>query len=185
MKYPLFALAVCFAIHLPVRGIIIGSAVDNGDGTHTYQYTIDNSAGNFDVIGFTLEFPLRQDQIDWDPLDIFAGGDVFVPSDDWIADIGIPTVGGQSAQDFFSIQFTGDVLIGEILSGFGFTSRFTPGLSTHTITYGAAGENIIGLVIGPDLASVPETGSTLLLTAISLAFLTIGAIRTSDNQRNC
>ena len=124
MKSPLFVLLALSASPLATQALINGTAVENVDGTYTYQYVVDNSAGIFDIAGFTLEFPVPEDQLDWDPLDIFSGGDVEIPSLDWFADSGVPSLGGGSAQDFFSISFLGDVLAGETLGGFAFTSSF-------------------------------------------------------------
>jgi hypothetical protein len=170
MKQALLLAALWCAFTLYARADVIGSALDNGDGTFTYSYVLDNSSGTFDLTGFTLEFPIPTASIDWNQLDLFSGGDVSVPSIDWIADAGIPVLGGQSAQDFFSIAFTGDVPVGQKLEGFGFTSSLPPATTALTIEYGAAGENVEGITIGPTLASVPDSGATALLICISSLF---------------
>jgi hypothetical protein len=172
IRSSLLLIACSLLFVLSAKATIIGSSVDNLDGTFTYSYTVDNTSGAFDIVGWSLEFPLAPGDIDWDQADIFAGGDVTVPSADWIASAGIPTV-GNSAQDFFSIAFTGDVLIGQSLSGFGFTSSFAPANATFTLEFGALGESASGQTVGPNLPTgLPDQGSTgLLLIPIFSAML--------------
>lgn len=137
---------------------IIGTVVDNGDGTHTYSYEVDNSAGAFDVAVWSLEFAFAAP--DWDQLDTFSGGDVSVPNADWFADAGIP-VAGLSAQDFVSLDPAGDVLIGNTLAGFSFTSAYQPGL-VDWAEFAATGASASGRTIGPVVHAVPAPGSGLL-----------------------
>ena len=155
-------------------GAISGSFVINGNGTVTYSYTVDNTAGAFDIAGWTLEFPFAQP--DWNPLDAPAG-DVTVPNQHWVAGAGTP-VTGLSAQDFLSLDSEGDVLTGSSLAGFSFTSAFLPGpVSYHE--FSAVGDSENGDTIGPAVApvdAVPDSGSHAIeVTALSLAV--IGASR--------
>ena len=156
----------------PIQAIIIGSVADHGDGRFKYSYTIDNSAGTFDVFAFSLEFALTENQIDWNPLDVFSGGEVEVPTADWIASLGIPTTGA-SAQDFISLSFVSDVLVGQSLSGFSFVSSFAPTLATFTVEFGSLGESATGLTIGPGAppAGVPESIETLTGLLVGLSGL--------------
>lgn len=149
------ALAViCFTTG-SAHAVVIGSAVDNGNGTYTYSYTIDNTGGTFDTVAFSLEFSFLSSLIDWNQSDVAGGGDVVVPNLNWIAQAGVPTI-GVSAQDFFSIDPSGDVLVGDSLSGFSFISALAPGVITYFFQYGAGGESASGNTVGP----VPGGGNT-------------------------
>jgi len=157
-----------------VKAVIIGSVVGNTDGSFTYTYTVNNTAGLFAVAAFSLEFDFVAAERDWNPEDLLLGGDVttnlgdpLAPLDDWTADAGIP-FSGLSAQDFFAVGplGEGDVLIGETLGGFSFTSNFAPGQVTAT-GFGPAGESTVSQTIGP---AVPEPTSVALL-GLASAFL--------------
>ena len=138
---------------------IIGAVVDNGDGTYTYSYEVDNTAGAFDVAVWSLDFAFAAP--DWDQLDTFSGGDVGVPNPDWFADVGTP-VAGLSAQDFVSLDPAADVLVGNTLAGFSFTSTYQPGL-VDWAEFAASGESAGGRTIGPVSArDVPASGGGLL-----------------------
>jgi hypothetical protein len=173
--------AVLLTLPFQLNAIIIGSATDNGDGTYTYDYTVDNTAGTFDVFAWTLEFDLAPTDIDWDQFDSSFGGDVVVPNVDWVAQEGIPALGGSSAQDFQSISFAGDVLIGETLSGFSFVSSHAPSTAVFTVEFGIFGESATGTTVGPGLASaVPDGGSTLGLLFLGVTLVGIMRIRTGS-----
>lgn len=139
---------------------VVATFVVNGDGTVTYTYEVDNTAGAFDVAAWSLEFPFATP--DWDPLDVPSGGGVGVPNATWFAAAGIP-VGGLSAQDFVSLDATGDVLLGTTLGGFSFTSAYLPGLVDY-LEFSALGDSVSGQVLGPALLpppAVPEAGGWL------------------------
>ena len=143
------------------RAILIGSSADNGNGTYTYSYRIDNLAGTFDIVAFSLEFNFLGSQIDWNQMEVGSGGGVNVPNANWIAQTGTPLL-GLSAQDFLSIAPAGDVFTGTSLSGFSFTSAFAPGNVTYFYEFGALGESETGLTVGPMAANaVPEGGSSI------------------------
>jgi hypothetical protein len=135
---------------------VIGSALDNGDGTFTYSFTVDNRAGSFDVSAFSLDLPLATH--DWDPADTGAGGDVTVPFD-WIAGAGIP-VTGLFAQDFISLDPSSDVLVGTTLGGFSFKSSLRPGAVTY-YEFSGVGDSATGSTTGPATA-VPEPRAALV-----------------------
>jgi hypothetical protein len=138
---------------------VIGSALDNGDGTFTYSFTVDNSAGSFDVSAWSLDLPNAAH--DWDPFDAGAGGDVTVPFN-WIAGEGIP-VTGLFAQDFISLDPSSDVLVGSKLGGFSFKSAFGPGpVSYHE--FSAVGDSLTGSTTGPSSAPVPEPEAALVFS---------------------
>lgn len=135
----------------PSSAALIGSAVFNGDGTFTYSFVVDNTAGSFDVAAWSLELPFAPP--DWNPLDVFAGGDVTVP-DNWIAFAGIP-VTGLAAQDFLSLGPDSDVLVGSVLGGFSFVSSYQPELITYH-EFSAFGDAATGSVVGPGPVPIPE-----------------------------
>jgi len=135
---------------------IVGSAVPNGDGTVTYSYIVDNTAGSFDVSFWSLNFEFLAP--DWNQSDVLSGGDVQVPNANWFADIGVP-VSGVSAQDFLSLNPAGDVPVGQNLSGFSFRSHYLPGQIAF-LEFSAAGAASGGTTIGPAFLSVPDGGVT-------------------------
>lgn len=165
MKYPSHSLIVIgrclslagtmLAVPLSASGEIIGSFVLNGDGTATYFYRVDNRAGLFDIAQWSLEFEFANP--DWNQRDTFSLGEVTVPDPNWFADAGLPIL-GQSAQDFLSLDPSGDVLIGAVLGGFSFTSSYLPGAVTY-YEFSALGESMSGTTIGPVAVPViPEAG---------------------------
>jgi len=138
--------------------------VDNGDGTFTYSYTIENVGGLFDIFAFSLDFNFDAATRDWDPNDTAIGGDVVVADPGWFAQDGIPTT-GLSAQDFFSITPSSDVLIGTSLGVFSFVSSIPPS-SVRYVTFGPQGESDAGQTIGPGI--VPESGTMLAAGVLAL-----------------
>ena len=134
---------------------VIGSALDNNDGTVTYSYEVDNSLGNFDISVWSLEFKIIPD---WDQVDTLGGGDVEVPNLDWFADVGIPNV-GLAAQDFNSFD---KIVMGDLLGGFSFTSSFAPGNVTY-FEFGSSGESFVSTTVGPSVLAVPEPSTWALL----------------------
>ena len=143
----------------PAPASIIGSALDNGDGTFTYSFEVDNSSGSFDVSSFSLDLPLATH--DWDPNEIASGGDVTVP-DNWFAAEGIP-VTGLFAQDFVSLDGSSDVLAGSKLDGFSFKSSYAPG-AVNYYEFSAVGDSATGSTTGPAAAPVPEPGAALVFS---------------------
>ena len=141
----------------PAPASVIGSALDNGDGTFTYSFEVDNSAGSFDVSAWSLDLPNAAH--DWDPLDTGAGGDVTVPFN-WIAGEGIP-VTGLFAQDFLSLDPSSDVLVGSKLGGFSFKSSLAPG-SVTVHEFSAVGDSLTSSTKGPATAPVPEPRAALV-----------------------
>lgn len=168
-------LSLLFMSSVVVHATIIGSALDNGDGTFTYSYTVDNSSGIFDIEAWSLEFFITPD---WNQDDIFAGGDVGVPTD-WFALAGIPTT-GIAAQDF--VSFPGaEVFVGDTpLGGFTFTSSSQPGTITF-FEFGPGGASTSGTTIGP--AAIPEPGTLLLFTATLAGLLVSYRFRKKTSVR--
>lgn len=159
----LLALALLAPAATPVSAIVVGTYQHNLDGSVTYSYAVDNTAGAFDISAWSLDLPIAIP--DWDQLDTYSGGGVGVPSLDWIASPGNP-VTGLSAQDFLSLSPLSDVLIGDILGGFSFTSFYQPELVTY-YEYSAAGESSSGTTFAPVSArNVPDTGGGQSLIAI-------------------
>lgn len=163
---------------MEARAVVLASVVQNADSTYTYNYTIDNSLGAFDVSFFSLEFDYSIFERDWNPVNLLAGGDVVTPLqdstnafDDWQAGDGVP-VTGQFAQDFFAVGplGQGDVLVGETLSGFSFTSSLGPGQVTVT-EFGPLGQSSTGFTTGPVLFVVPEPTTSLFLLLTSTTFV--------------
>lgn len=142
--------ALCILGH-DTQGAIVGSVLDNGNGTYTYSYSIDNTGGAFPVVAFSLEFPVPSAAIDWDQT---TG--ITLPVN-WAAVPGIPTL-GLSAQDFLSLNPIADVSIGGILAGFSFVSALQPGPVSYN-QFGAAGQTRSGTVVGA--TGVPEPGTAL------------------------
>ena len=172
-----FAVLAALTSAKPVLGNVIGSDVVNADGTVTYSYIVDNSAGASDIAAWSLEFGFATP--DWNQVDTFSGGGVKVPSLDWLAAAGTP-VSGLSAQDFLALSPTGDVLSGHSLAGFSFTSQFPPGQVTYT-EFSADGGSITGTTVGPMKAAVPEGQGPM--EAIAAAAVTAFAMGTRALRR--
>ena len=154
------------------QAILIGMSANNGNGTFTYSYTVDNTSGTFDIVAFSLEFNFLSSLIDWNQLDIAGGGSVNVADVNWIAQAGTSPNVGISSQDFFSINPASDVLMGTSLSGFSFISALAPGSMTYYFEFGASAESASGTTVGPvsaAIASVPDGGSSLALAFVSLS----------------
>lgn len=146
-------------------GILLGStpwanaSVDatvtaNPGGTYTYEYTVRNPLGAPDDI---WAWSLGLNVMDWDPLDVFAGGDVEVPASTlfWIAQAGVP-VGTAYAQDFVSLLPAEDILRGTDLGVFSFTSAFPPDTVPVTL-FGPTGAAWLENTVGP--TAIPESGA--------------------------
>ena len=167
---------------LPSKAAVSGSSADNGNGTFTYSYIVDNSGGSFDVVDFALDFNFPNAQIDWNQLDVAGGGEVTVANGNWIAEAGIPVI-GLSSQDFLSIAPAGDVQVGSSLSGFSFVSALAPGTVAY-FEFGALGESAFGSTVGPAvLAGVPDGSSCLTLLSISLGLVASGRRRFISDWR--
>ena len=164
--------AALLLLAAPASATIIGSALDNGDGTYTYSFAVDNTAGSFDIAAWSLEFDIAAP--DWDQLDVFSGGSVVVPDLDWYADAGIP-VAGVFAQDFLSLSPLSDVLVGSVLGGFSFVSAYGPALVSY-YEFSAFGDSASGTVIGPATGPVPEPNA-LSVFSLGLAVLALGVRR--------
>ena len=145
-------------------GNIVGSSAPNADGSVTYSYIVDNTAGSFDVAAWSLEFGFSLP--DWIQSDTSQNGNVTVPNLNWFADKGTP-VTGESTQDFISLNTDGDVKAGTTLEGFSFRSSFPPGLITFQ-EFSADGGSIMGTTVGP-ISSVPDKGPIRPLLVATLA----------------
>jgi hypothetical protein len=145
---------VLLAASVPGSGAIIGSFTHNGDGTVTYFYEVDNTAGAFDVAAWSLEFGFKTP--DWDPVDASTGGEVMTPNPNWLAQAGIPIV-GEAAQDFLSLDPATDILAGTVARGFSFTSSYLPG-PVVAYEFSAAGNSTAGITIGPVWAVSDRAG---------------------------
>lgn len=165
-----FSLLCCAGYQ--AQAIVIGSSTDNGNGTFTYSYTVDNTVGAADIFAFSLEFNFPSGQIDWNQLDVAGGGDVTVPNLNWIAQAGVPVI-GMSSQDFLSLLTAGDVTTGTSLSGFSFISALAPGSITYYFEFDTVGGSASGNTVGPLAggASVPDSGSSLAFLSISFGVL--------------
>lgn len=166
--------AALLAPAAPASAAIVSTIVDNGDGTFTYSFEVDNASGGFDIASWSLDLEFASP--DWNQLDSFAGGDVVVTDPDWIATVGIP-VSGLSAQDFLSLGPDSDVVVGSVLSGFSFTSSFQPGAVTY-YEFSAFGDSATGSVVGPSVAPIPEPGAQWLFP-IGLALVACAVGRRS------
>jgi hypothetical protein len=171
------ALLTCLAAGTSTFGNIISSYTINGNGTVTYSYKVDNVGGTFDISSWSLEFDFAQP--DWHPADTFSGGQVTVPDRNWFADLGVP-IQGQSAQDFLSLAPVGDVLVGQALGEFSFTSAFLPGAIAY-YEFSANGDFSSGTTLGP-ISRVPEgRGPYEALALLAMAAFTA---RTQALRRN-
>ena len=155
---------------LPLRAVIVGTSALNPDGSYTYSYAVDNTAGAFDISFWSLEFGFAAP--DWNQADTFAAGGVTVPNAEWLAMAGIP-FNGLSAQDFLSLSPSADVVAGTSLSGFSFTSWFAPGMVTFAEFDPLGSASTLGSTVGPSsatAATVPEgSGPYALMAAAFLA----------------
>jgi hypothetical protein len=155
-------------------GAISGSFVINGDGTVTYSYVVDNTAGSFEISLWSLDFGFPTP--DWNQLDVPSGGDVEIPDLNWFATAGVP-VTGISAQDFLAIDPAGDVPTGQSLSGFSFTSHYLPGQIAF-LEFSADGISAGGTTVGPAfLLSVPDGGVKSAEFAFAAAAMLVAARR--------
>ncbi len=160
------------------RAVIVGTAQENLDGTFTYTYVVSNLTGNFPISAWSLEFDIVPTGLDWNGLDIAAGGSVMVPLgaattflDDWEAMFGTPTT-GRSAQDFVAVgpNGEGDVMPGDSLAGFSFTSSAAPGFVNY-LEFSSDGLSNRGLTIGPFAVGgviIPEPAISVGLMVILL-----------------
>ncbi len=151
---------------LPALATVVGTSVPNPDGTMTYTYEVDNQAGSFDIAQWSLDFMFLLPG--WNQSDSYSGGDVTVPTLNWLAGPGI-SLSGQSAQDFFSLNEASDIDIGELLTGFSITCRYLPGVVVYH-EFSADGQSFTGTTLGPVLPySLPEGGGTLAMTLVGVA----------------
>ncbi len=161
-------------------GAITSTAVNNGNGTYTYTYTIDNLAGSFPVGLFSLQLNFTPD---WNPLDTLAGGDVTVPTPDWIAESGVP-VTGVAAQDFIASP-QGDVAPGSSQGGFSFTSSKKPGIigwiEFNLFGGGSQSGTTTGPVAGGRPHNVPEGGIGWIGCGLLVGLLAL--VRGGKNKR--
>ncbi len=166
-----YVACVLLAVATPVFGDVIGTDVQNADGTVTYSYLIDNTTGTFDIAAWSLNFGLPTP--DWNETETVSGGSVTVPNANWIADRGTP-LDALSAQDFLSLNPGGDVARGQTLAGFSFTSRFQPGPVGYS-EFSADGNSVGGETIGPVTRAVPENAGPV--EAVALAAITVFTAR--------
>lgn len=125
---------------------VVGTFTNHGDGSYTYHYRIDNSAGTFDISQWSLEFGFSTP--DWTPLTTASGGDVAVPDPNWDASAG-PALPGSFTLDFLSLDPASDVGIGSSLGGFSFLSRFEPGTVAFTEFAADGSTSFSGTTLGP------------------------------------
>jgi hypothetical protein len=145
----------CWAGRECAQAVVLGSSTENLDGTFTYAYTLDNTAGTFAINAWSLELAFVPD---WDPVDVAAGGDVDVPNAEWAAGLGIPLL-GVAAQDF--LNFFGELPAGARLGSFSFVSAFAPGPLMY-FAFGPQGNVAQGSTVGPAQArAVPASASSL------------------------
>ena len=161
-------------------GVVLGAVVANGDGTITYTYLVDNSAGTFDIAGWSLEIPRRN--ADWNPSDQFSGGDVTVPNAGWFASTGIPGADGWFAQDFLSIDPASDILVGDGLGGFSLTSSLLPELVPY-YEFSADGLSTSGMTMGPARMPVGMAEGGGPYSALAMGALAMMTIRWRSGQR--
>lgn len=147
--------------------LVSGTATDNGNGTFTYAYTVNNTSGAFAVMGWSLDLNFGPGSRDWDPDDVGFGGDVVVPAN-WMALSGIPVI-GSTAQDFLSFASATDVAIGATVGGFSFVSALPPG-TVPVYAFGLGGESDKnGTTTGPMIIPEP-TGAAVLVVLLGGAY---------------
>lgn len=163
-------LPLSFASTQQAHGFILVEIITEIDDSFTYNYTVDNSTGDFDIFAWQLDFPGPVENIDWVQFDVNSDGQVTVPlgnpgtTDDWEAEPGTP-ITGLSSQEFSSLF--NEVAVGEVLTGFSFNSRIAPGVINYT-EFGPIGESFSGTVLGPLV--IPEP-ATVVLMGLGLAVL--------------
>ncbi len=163
--YPIFIVLI---ISGSANAFIIESHIMNPDGTYTYTYLIDNTPmegiAAFDIMSWSLEFPIIPDWNQNDASSVPAGG-VIVPNSGWTALSGTP-ITGQSAQDFVSLSASFEVETGQQLGGFSFTSSFAPG-SIAFYEFGVDAQTNSGVTIGP----IPEPETWQLFATAQCFYL--------------
>jgi hypothetical protein len=171
------AVAACalYGTSAQVSALVIGSYVDHGDGTVTYSYKLDNSGGSFDIAAWSLQFGFSDP--DWNSLDTFSGGDVSVPDANWFATGGLS--GGSFLQDFLTLDSAAEVLSGQQLEGFSFTSRLHPGVVAFT-EFSAGGAFATGITVGPVQNAVPDGGSGMIAVAGAALAVFAGVTRRTN-----
>lgn len=178
------ALAAVGFLQTPLtKASVVGSVVDNLNGTYTYSYLVNNASGTFDIAAWSLDFPFLMP--DWDTFDTGFGGDVSVPNSAWVASAGIP-ITGLSAQDFLSLDPSGDVLVGGSLGGFSFISAFGPGTITFH-EFSAFGDSASGNTVGPaEIAkAVPDAGPNVVLWGLVCVALFASAVAKPLGKAKC
>ena len=127
-------------------------AFDAVSGLYRYSYTVDNTAGSFDIESWQLVFEFATP--DWVQFDAGSdpAGQVEAPAG-WIATPSFSTPGGVSGQDFL-LASGAPVLAGEQLAGFSFQSYLPPGLVQYWEFGGV--DSSSSFVLGP--TGVPEPG---------------------------
>jgi len=174
---PALAAVVLATASSPTQATVIGSNFLNADGSVTYLYRVDNTDGVFDISAWSLEFGFSS--LDWNPLDAASGGSVSVPNLNWFADVGNPVL-GLSAQDFISLTPRADVIAGQALSGFSFTSRFLPGSITYH-EFLSDGSSITGTTIGPVQKAPDGDGPLATMACIAVASFGAGIRKLAKN----
>lgn len=167
MKIHLPLVLACLGAGSTAQAVVLVNVTDNG-GTWTYEYTVANPPGSFDIWAWSLDLAVVPD---WNQDDTGAGGDVTVPTD-WIAMAGTLVL-GVAAQDFSSQDPSADVVAGSVLPGFSFTSAFPPGPVTYYEFDALGADSNSGITQGP----IPEPASVAVVAGLGLVLWAVSRRR--------
>ena len=180
MKFSTLALLSWSLIaNATAAGIICADVEMQPDGRFRYSYTIDNTTGQFPVVGFILGLEFPPAQRDWNSLATSDGGQVSVPTADWFADSQ-----NETATSFEQLLLNtdpsgdSDVAPGQTLDGFSFASDLAPvSIVALSLAMNSAGDIVPTrtTTLGPGLsdATIPEPSTGL----ISIFLLGVASFR--------